>query len=169
MIRSDRGGEYIGSSMVELLNSEGIQTQLTAPYTPQQNCVAERKNRTLVEMARCMLLDAKLSTTFWAEAVNMANYFQNRLPSRAIETTLFELWNNNKPGIIHFQAFGTKCFVYIPAEKRHKLVNTAKPMILVGFDEQSKAYRCYDPSSKRLIISSDVRFDHLEGTSFSDG
>lgn len=158
MMRSDRGGEYVGNVTTKLLNSEGIQTQFTAPSTPQQNGVAERKNRSLVEMARCMLLDAKLSRTFWAEAINMANYLQNRLPTRAIEATPYELWNGKRPGVTHFQAFGTKCFVHIPAEKRHKLENTAKQMILVGYDEQSKAYRCYDQASKKLVISRDVRF-----------
>ncbi len=164
MMRSDRGGEYVSNSITNLLNGEGIQTQFTAGFSPQQNGVAERKNRSLVEMARCMLLDAKLPTTFWAEAINMANYMQNRLPSKAISKTPYELWNEKKPGINHFRAFGSKCFVYIPAQKRHKLENTSKPMILTGYDEQSKAYRCYDPISKKLVISRDVRFTNSFGS-----
>lgn len=162
MMRSDRGGEYIGKSITSLLNGEGIQTQFTAAYSPQQNGVAERKNRSLVEMARCMLLDARLPITFWAEAINTANYLQNRLPTKAISSTPYELWNEKKPGISYFHAFGTKCFVYIPAQKRHKLENTAKPVILMGYDEQSKAYRCYDPASKKLVISRDVRFANFD-------
>lgn len=113
-------------------------------------------------MARCMLLDAKLSTTFCAETVNIANYMQNRLPTRAINKTPYECWNEKQPGISHFKVFGNKCFVHIPAQKRHKLENTAKQMIFVGYDEQSKAYRCYDPSSKKLVISRDVRFPDFE-------
>lgn len=162
LIRSDRGGEYIGNLMIKLLQEEGIQTQLTAPYTPQQNGVAERKNRSLVEMARCMLLDARLPLTFWAEAVNTANYLQNRLPTKAIEATPYELWNKKRPGTYHFRTFGSKCFVHTPAAKRHKLENTAKQMILVGYDEQSKAYRCYDQAARKLIISRDVQFVRSE-------
>ncbi|GJQ73734.1 hypothetical protein Trydic_g14067 [Trypoxylus dichotomus] len=72
IIRSDRGGEYIGNSLLSYFKKEGILTQYTSPYTPQQNGVAERKNRSLIEMTRCMLLDAKLPYSFWAEA-NEAN------------------------------------------------------------------------------------------------
>lgn len=132
--------------------------QYTAPYTPEQNGVAERKNRTLVEMARCMLEDASLPNMFWAEAINTANYLQNRLPSRSIETTPFELWNNKKPELKHCVTFGTKCFVHVPSERRRKLDNTAIQMIFVGYDENSKAYRCFDQEKRRLVISRDVRF-----------
>lgn len=96
-VRSDRGGEYIGGDVQQWLRQEGIQAQFTAPYTPQQNGVAERKNRTLIEMSRCMLEDAGMDKTFWAEAVNTSNYLQNRLPSRSISKTPFELWNGKAP------------------------------------------------------------------------
>lgn len=75
-IRSDRGGEYTGSKITDFTKSSGIQIQLTAAYSPQQNGRAERKNRTLVEMARCMLIDADLPYTFWGEAISTANYTQ---------------------------------------------------------------------------------------------
>lgn len=156
ILRSDRGGEYFGAA--EYIRSEGIQIQYTAPYTPEQNGVAERKNRTLVEMARCMLVDAGLPYMFWAEAVNMANYLQNRLPSRSIKATPYELWNDVKPELKHRVAFGTKCFVHVPTEKRRKLDSTGKEMIFVGFDEKSKAFRCFDREGHKLVISRDVRF-----------
>jgi transposase InsO family protein len=98
VIRSDRGGEYIGKRVIGMLKSEGIRVQYTAPYTPQQNGVAERKNRTLIEMARCMLLEAGLPYSFWAETVNTANYIQNRSPSRSVDKTPHELWTGSKPG-----------------------------------------------------------------------
>lgn len=158
VFRSDRGGEYIGNEVTTYLKKEGIQVQYTAAYTPEQNGVAERKNRTLIEMARCMLLDADLGYRFWAEAVMTANYIQNRLPTRPIQVTPYEGWNDSKPDLKHFKIFGSKCFVHVPAAKRRKLDNRADSMIFVGYDNQSKAYRCWNPVTDRIVISRDVRF-----------
>lgn len=160
VIRSDRGGEYTGKSITNYFKSEGIQSQLTAAYSPQQNGKAERKNRTLIEMARCMLIDAKLPHSFWGEAVATANFIQNRVITRSTNTTPYERWNGTKPGINEFQIFGSKCFVHIPSERRKKLDNVAIEMIFLGYDEQSKAYRCYDTNTRKVIISRDVRFSY---------
>lgn len=159
IIRSDRGGEYTSNNILNYMKSEGIQLQLTSPYSPQQNGVAERKNRTLIEMARCMLLEANLPNVFWGEAVMTANYIQNRLTTKSVSTiTPFERWNGQKPSIKYFKIFGTRCFVHIPSEKRKKLDNTAMEMIFIGYEENSKAYRCFSPDLKKVFISRDVRF-----------
>lgn len=78
-LRSDNGTEYTNSEMQVFLRKSGIVHQTTVPYTPEQNGVAERMNRTLVEKARCMLVDAQLPTTFWAEAIMTAAYVVNRV------------------------------------------------------------------------------------------
>lgn len=158
IFRSDRGGEYLSNQFKAYLRNEGIEQQLTAPHTPQQNGIAERKNRTLMEMARCMLTDAQLPNMFWAEAVCAANYIQNRVLTRSTHKTPFELWYDRRPDARHMNIFGSKCFVHVPKENRRKLDNTAIEMILIGYDEQSKAYRCYNMASKKLTISRDVRF-----------
>lgn len=90
IIHTDRGGEYMDTKFIKFLDQEGIQYQRTAPYSPQQNGVAERKNRTLIEMARCMILDAKFENKFWGEAVIMVNYIQNCLPAKDIAQIPFE-------------------------------------------------------------------------------
>lgn len=159
LIRSDRGGEYISGNNSNYLKSEGILVQLTAGYSPQQNGVAERKNRTLTEMSRCMLTDADLPRFLWAEAYSVANYVQNRVVTSVTGRTPFELWNDKKSDVKHLRIFGSRYFVVIPKEKRKKLDNTAIEMHLVGYDEQSKAYRCYNKSTKKVVISRDVRFD----------
>ena len=82
--RSDNRGEYTSSQFVEFCNSTGIERQLTLPYTPQQNGVSERKNRTVMEMARCLLLKKKIPNQFWAEAVNTSVYLLNKLPIKAL-------------------------------------------------------------------------------------
>lgn len=158
VIRSDRGGEYLSTNLRKFLAEEGIQTQLTAAYSPQQNGVAERKNRTLVEMARCMLIDAGLPNQFWGEAVVTANYIQNRVLTRVKKRTPYELWYGRKPKVGNFQIFGSKCFVHVPTEKRQKLDNTGIEMTFFGYDEESKAYRCYNQSINKVVISRDVRF-----------
>lgn len=158
IFRSDRGGEYLSNQFRTFLRKEGIEQQLTTPHTPQQNGIAERKNRTLVEMVRCMLTDAQLPNMFWAEAVCAANYIQNRVLTRSTSETPFKLWYGRRPDARHMRVFGQKCFVHVPKETRRKLDNTATEMVLVGYDEQSKAYRCYDMNNKKLIISRDVRF-----------
>ena len=83
-IRSDNGCEYKSKAMINYLQMKGITSQYTVPYCPQQNGIAERKNRSLVEMSRCMLAEANMSYTYWGEA---ANYIQNRLTSSAIPCT----------------------------------------------------------------------------------
>lgn len=88
----------------------------------------------------------------------MANYLQNRLPTKGADVTPYEGWFGWKPNIKHFQRFGAKCYVLIPDEKRRKLDKKATQMVLVGYDDKSKAYRCYDPLSRKVTISRDVKF-----------
>lgn len=159
ILRSDRGGEYIAENLKSFLKSKGIQQQYTAPFTPQQNGVAERKNRTLIEMARCLLTDSGLPKFLWAEAVNTANYIQNRVVTKGNSNSIpFELWNEKKATVNYFEIFGAKCYVHIPKEKRKKLENTATQMYFLGYEDGSKAYRMYDALNHKLVISRDVRF-----------
>lgn len=158
VIRSDRGGEYTSNENKRFLRSQGIQMQLTAANCPQQNGKAERKNRTLIEMARCMLIDADLPYSFWGEAVATANFIQNRVITRTTNMTPYERWNGTKPGIESFQIFGSKCFVHVSPAKRGKLDDVAVEMIFLGYDHNSKAYRCYNAETRKVVISRDVRF-----------
>lgn len=148
----------MSNDYVKYLDQQGIQYQRTVASTPQQNGVAERKNRTLVEMARCMLIDAKLDKYFWGEAVMMAKYVQNRLPGKEIDKTPFENWFGRKPSFSYFKQFGSKCFTFIQPEHRRKLDSKASEALLVGYDEISKAYRCYVLLTRKVIVSRDVKF-----------
>lgn len=136
LIRSDRGGEYFATELKDFLRKQGIRTQYTAPYSPQQNGVAERRNRSLIEMARCMLTDAKLPKYLWAEAINMAKYIQNRTVTKGADSTPYFNWNGTKPNVLIFMIFGTKCYVHTPSEIRRKLDNTAIQMIFNGYDNE---------------------------------
>src|SRR6218665_572036 len=138
--RSDNGGEYTGSKLINYLNQEGIRLQTSVPYSPSQNGVAERKNRSIVEMVKCMLLDAGLPLKYWGEAVMTAVYLS------------------------HIRIFGCKAFAYVPKEKRTEFDDRATEAVLVGYSERSKGYRLLqtDTCTNRIIISRSVTFDEKE-------
>ena len=97
-IRSNNGKEYTSATFILLCGEAGIEHQLTAPYTPEQNGVSERRNRYVMEMARCMLHDKELPKEFWVEAANTTVFLQNRLPAKFLnERTPFEVWYGYKP------------------------------------------------------------------------
>ena len=103
-------GEFTKNKFNAYLSKHGIQHQKTVPYTPQQNGVAERKNRTLVEMARCMVYSKGLHKKFWAEAICCANFILNRVPHRAVlHATPEEKWNGRKSNIRNFKIHGSEC------------------------------------------------------------
>lgn len=158
IIRSDQGGEYCCKELERFCLENGIQQQFTTAYSPQQNGIAERKNRSLVEMARCMLIDAGMHKRYWAEAINTANYIQNILPSRAIEKTPFEIWKGIKPDVTNLHVFGTQAYVFVPKEKRGKFEEKAEKMTFVGYSSQHKGFRFVNLKTNKVIISRDVRF-----------
>jgi len=159
-LRTDRGGEFNSEEFNEFCKQHGIQRQLTAAYTPQQNGVAERKNRTVMNMVRCMLSEKKMPKSFWPKAVNWAIYVLNRCPTLAVkDVTPEEAWSKVKPSVDHFRVFGCVAHVHIPDAKRTKLENKSFSCVLLGVSEESKAYRLYDPTAKRIVISRDVIFE----------
>lgn len=163
IVRTDNGTEYVNNRFESLFKSAGIKHQLTAPYTPQQNGVAERFNRTVIEKAKCLLFDAKLSKTYWAEAVNMATYLINRTINSS-DAIPEEKWTGRKVNLSYIKLFGSPVMVHIPKEKRKKLDPKSEKLIFVGYDSKSKAYRCINTTNRKLTISRDVKF-HETSTS----
>ncbi|KAI5334598.1 hypothetical protein L3X38_024731 [Prunus dulcis] len=112
-LRSDRGGEYTSLEFDSFCEDVGIERQLTTPYTPQQNGVAERKNRTIVEMAKCLMLEKKIPFDFWAEAVNISVYISNRCPTKALsKKTPFEAYSGRKPGVKHLKVIVSRDVIF---------------------------------------------------------
>ena len=162
-IRSDNGGEYTSKRFEAYLKSEGICHECTIPKTPEQNGIAERLNRTLVESSRSMLLDADLPQRFWAEAVSTANYLKNRCPSRAVKgMTPYEAWHGTRPKVEHLRVFGCESYAHIPKDERRKFDSKARKCILLGYGERTKGYRLYDPVQQKVLHSRDVRFNEEE-------
>ncbi|KAL4318060.1 hypothetical protein GQ457_18G019390 [Hibiscus cannabinus] len=169
IVRSDNGKEYTSAEFNKFCEEAGIEHQLTAFYTPQQNGVSERRNRFIMEMSRCMLHEKNLPKKFWAEAANTAVFLQNRLPTKAVkDKTPFEAWYDHKPSLKFLRVFGCLCFSHIPQVKRDKLDKMAEPGIFVGYSSSSKAYKVYQPQTGKLIISRDVHFLEDEEWSWND-
>ncbi|KAI5324312.1 hypothetical protein L3X38_033385 [Prunus dulcis] len=159
-VRSDRGGEFSSSEFNKLCEDAGIQRQFSMAYTPQQNGVVERKNRTVVEMAKAMLHEKELPYYLWAEAVHTAVYILNRCPTKALRNkTPFEAYSTRKPGVAHLKVFGSVCFVHKPKESREKLDAKSTRGVFVGYETCEKGYRVFDPVTRKLLLSRDIVFD----------
>lgn len=163
ILRSDRGGEYTAKLYESFCKDHGIIHQLTARRTPQQNGVAERKNRTILDMARSMIKGKHLPRTFWAEAVECAVYLLNQCPTKSVRhKTPEEAWSGHKPRVGHLKIFGCIAYAHVPEQQRKKLDDRGEKCIFIGYDKRSKAYRLYNPLTKKLIISRDVEFDEAD-------
>ncbi|GAU28453.1 hypothetical protein TSUD_55040 [Trifolium subterraneum] len=159
-LRTDRGGEYTSNAFNEFCIIKGIKRQLTAAYTPQQNGVSERKNRTLLNTVRSMINARNVPKRFWPEAVKWATYVMNRSPTPSVkDMTPEEAWSGKTPSVHYFKTFGCLAHAYVHDSQRKKLDNKSKKCVLLGVSEESKAYKLYDPIDKKIIISRDVIFD----------
>nr|KAJ0189226.1 hypothetical protein LSAT_V11C800430080 [Lactuca sativa] len=168
VLRTDKGGEYYDPLYFE---STGIIHQTTAPYTPQQNGVAERKNRTLKEMVNSMLSYSGLSERFWGEAMLTACYILNRTPNKRSKNTPHELWCKKVPNLSYLKVWGCRAVVRLTEPKRKTLGERGIDCIFIGYPEHSKAYRFYvlesnDSVSVNTVIESrDAIFDEERFTS----
>ncbi|WJX51639.1 hypothetical protein P8452_37816 [Trifolium repens] len=162
-IRSDHGGEFENEPFATYCEDHGIVHEFSAPRTPQQNGVVERKNRSLQEMARTMMHETKLAKHFWAEAVNTACYIQNRIYIRPIlNKTTYELFKGRKPNISYFHQFGCTCYILNNKAYKRKFDAKACKGIFIGYSERSKAYRVYNSETNTVEESIHVRFDDKE-------
>jgi len=142
VIRSNNGKEYASLEFKLYCEDVGIEHQLTASYTPEQNGVSERKNGYIMEMVRCMLYLKDLPKIFWAKAANTTIFLHNRLPIKILEeNTSFEAWYNYKPSLSFLKKICSICFVHVPQIKRDKLDKKVIPGIFVGYIFVFKAHK----------------------------
>lgn len=159
-MRTDNGGEFVNAEFNSYLEKEGIRRQLTVPHTPQQNGVAERGNRTLVEMARSMMVHAGVRQSLWAEAINTAVYIRNRCPTRKLQNmTPYEVWCGRKPSVKHLRTFGACAVALDKSGGKSKFEAKGKQFIMVGYSTTAKAYRLYDTKKNKVFEHRDVLFD----------
>ncbi|CAN1766567.1 Retrovirus-related Pol polyprotein from transposon TNT 1-94 [Linum perenne] len=164
VLRTDNGTEFFNSKMSDFLLSKGIIHQSSCPNTPQQNGVAERKNRHVLEVARALMFSANLPKYFWGDAVLTATYLINRLPSKTLSflTPLQCLQNvfptNHLVSDIPLKMFGCTCFVLIPPQFRTKLDPRSVKRVFLGYASNKKGYKCFDPTTRKTFHSMDVVF-----------
>jgi len=157
-IRSDNGSEYLSSDFQSIINEFGILHQRTMIYSPQQNGVAERLNRTIMDMTRTMLVDSNLPKILWAEAANTSIYLLNRTYNQKIKESPYKFVHRRNSDIMNFKIFGCKVIIQIPTEKRKKLDNHGESGFFVGYDYQDDGYRIYLLEKNIITRSRDVVF-----------
>ncbi|GJT40833.1 ribonuclease H-like domain-containing protein [Tanacetum coccineum] len=159
IIRSDNGTEFKNKVMDDFCREKGIKREYSVARTPQQNGVAERKNRTLIEAARTMLADSKLPTTFWAEAVSTACYVQNRvLIVKPHNKTPYELFRGIKPAIGFMKPFGCHVTILNTLDKLGKFDEKSDEGFFVGYSLSSKAFRVYNIRTRKVQENLHVGF-----------
>ncbi|XP_074290879.1 uncharacterized protein LOC141617597 [Silene latifolia] len=140
-VRSDRGGEYDGYPLKKYCEENGIIHEITAPFTPQQNGIAERKNRSLKDMMNAMLISSGMPTNMWGEAILSACFVPNRVPHKKLETTPYELWKGHKPNLNYLKVWGCLGKIGIPVCQRSKIGPKTIDGIFIGYASNSAAYR----------------------------
>ncbi|GJS51122.1 putative ribonuclease H-like domain-containing protein [Tanacetum coccineum] len=161
-IRTDNGTEFVNQVMSEYYEGVGIFHQKSVPRTPQQNGVVERRNRTLVEAARTMMIFSKAPMFLWAEAVATACYTQNRsLIHTRHNKTPYELVHDKKPDLTFFRVFGALCYPTNDSENLGKFQAKADIGIFVGYAPSRKGYRIYNKRTRRLMETIHVTFDEM--------
>ncbi|GJZ81531.1 retrovirus-related pol polyprotein from transposon TNT 1-94 [Tanacetum coccineum] len=121
ILRSDRGGEYFSTEFSSYCESHGLIHQRTTPYTPQQNGVAERKNRVLQDMINAMLVSANLPKNLWGEALLTACHVSNRIIAKKLKVSPYEIWKGRKPNISYFRVWGCLAYYKVPLPNTSKL------------------------------------------------
>ncbi|GKE71873.1 ribonuclease H-like domain-containing protein, partial [Tanacetum coccineum] len=158
-IRSDNGTEFKNKDVIEFCGLKGIKREYSNARTPQQNGVAERKNRTLIEAARTMLADSFLPNTFWAEAVSTACYVLNRvLVTKPHNKTPYELLTGKIPIISYIRPFGCHVTILNTIDHLGKFAGKSDEGFLVGYSLQSKAFRVYNLETKRVEENLHITF-----------
>lgn len=159
-IRHDGGGEFTSGAMSKWCTANGIQREITGRYSPEQNGVVERANRTIIEMANTTMKHAGLETTWWGPAVLHAAYTRNRCPTAALDGELpYTAWHGLRPNTDLLKPFGVTGYIEVPDTLRSKFDTKAIRGMFIGIDRGRKSYKMYIPSTKSIVTSRNVIFE----------
>jgi transposase InsO family protein len=159
-IRSDNGKEFVNTNIEEYCDEVEIKHEVSTTYTPQQNGVVDRKNRTLITLARTILDEYNTPQDLWAEAINTACYASNRLfLQKFLGKTPYELLNGKKSDVSFFWVFGCKCYIYKKQQYLGKFQRRCDIGFLVGYSSKSKAYQVFNYAIGLAEETYDVEFD----------
>ncbi|KAL4346996.1 hypothetical protein GQ457_17G018750 [Hibiscus cannabinus] len=157
-VRSDNGTEFFNSACSDFFKSHGIVHQSSCVSTPQQNGVAERKHRHLLEIARALRFNSHVPVKFWGECVTTACYIINRLPSSVLNwKSPFEVFHNKPPNLSHMKVFGCLCYA-TQVHNLDKFSPRAIPSVFMGYSSTKKGYVLFNIADKKFFVSRDVIF-----------
>src|SRR5262245_7803220 len=162
-IQIDRGKEFVNEKLDKWCKNKGIDIRLTAPYSPSQNGVAERMNRTLVELGRAMLTAQDLPEFLWEYAILHAAYLRNLSYTKRLETlTPYQGWHKRKPNVSHLREFGAPVWILLQGQKEdRKMLPKSKRRSYMGYDEGSKAVKYYNAETGKVLTSRNYRHLNL--------
>ena len=140
----------------EYLKENEIISQLTPPATPQHNGVAERRNRTLLDMVCSMMRMSELLISFWGYALETAVYLLNRVPTKSVPNTPYELWTGKKPSLNHLKIWG--CLAHVRKSNMDKLGLRSDRCLFIGYPKMSTGFHFYNPSEQKVFVSRDAIF-----------
>ncbi|KAJ9538963.1 hypothetical protein OSB04_031696 [Centaurea solstitialis] len=155
-LQSDRVGEYLSQEFDNHLMECGIVSQLTPPYTPQMNGVSERRNRTLLDMVRSMMCRSSLPVSFWGHALETVAHILNRVPTKSVEKTPYEIWTGKKPKLSFLKIWG--CEVYVKRPTSEKLKPKSDKCIFVGYPKTTVGYYFYNPTENKVFVARNGEF-----------
>ncbi|KAK8634247.1 hypothetical protein V6N13_015075 [Hibiscus sabdariffa] len=148
---SDRGGEYLSQDFDELLKECGIVSQLTPHGTPQWNGVSERRNRTFLDMVRSMMSHSDLLISFWGHALETTTFTLNRVPSKSVQKTPYEIWTGKRPSMSFMKIWG--CQAYVKHQMSTKLEPRSHKCIFVGYPKETKGYYFFNPKENKVFVA----------------
>lgn len=165
ILKSDRGGEYWSSPFLKYLQDRGITLEQGPAKTPQHNSVAERFNRSIMEISQAQMIHAGLPLFLWGEIVMATSHILNLSPTASINTTPQSAWmdvcasgGGHKDDIKFLRVIGCAAFAHIQSSDRQKLDAKACSLIHIGYEPGAKAYRLWDSNTRRVVVSRDVTF-----------
>ncbi|WVZ01111.1 hypothetical protein V8G54_027180 [Vigna mungo] len=156
LLRTDGGGEYTSHEFKKYCSDQGIIHEITAPYTPQHNGLAERRNRTIMNMVRSLLKEKSITRELWGEAIATSVYLLNRCPTRRLPANVpHAIWSGKTPSVTHLKIFGSLAFNHVAEQRRTKSDDRGETMIFLGYHSIG-AYKLYNPITRKMIFSRDV-------------
>ena len=159
ILRSDNGGEYTSHLFQEFMQENGILSQMSCASTPQQNRVAERKNRHLLDVVHTLMLESCMPSRFWCEALSTVVHLINCLPSHVLnnDSPFLRLFGK-PPNYSNLRTFGCICYVHLSQQERTKLTAQSVKCAFLGCSSHQKGFLCYDPNLHRILVSRNVIF-----------
>ena len=160
ILHIDSGGEYSKHEFQSFCSSIGVLHQFTCPHTSQQNGVAKRKHRHIVDMGLTFMSQASLPLTFWPYAFSTLVFLINRLPSshRGFVSPWESLFGSSPP-YTSFRSFGCACYPLLCPYSKHKLLPHSIQCIFLGYHSNAKGFLCFDSVSSQFFVSRHVKFD----------